>query len=297
MRTMMTTMVSEKKIILLYNRIEFKTDFFHVKQDSQMVEPEAFNDILKVKVYNTHHHLLKTLIHANLDRGCKNGKTAKHYLEKFKLVHDNLTNYSWNVRFEVRARLPSKFSFDVPNAFQFVLNAAIEVWSNSEWIHLPVPHIQRSMERVFDFVKSDHVPPQLQCFDIRDGTKLSQQRKDFAAMTFVNLGYASVRSNELFMETFWNDRKEIRTLPLEWYMYYVWLNQFKLRDPDGKTYSWFLEDEYISTPLIFAVHKRGERKLNGLFWPEWYQKLCLNHNGNNVIEFHLSIRVNRFSSI
>lgn len=291
MKIMMGPMVSEMELSIDCDYIGQPDNtkitihwYCHIQLDPYIEQLESFKNVMKIKVYNTHHHILKTRTHANLDKVCKNGFQAKSYLEKFKEVQEDLTSNSCNVRFEVRASLPLYFSFDSPNAFQFVLNAALEVWTNSEWIHLPVPHIQRSMIRVFEFVTSKHVPPQFRCFDIRNHTKLGKQAKDFLTMTFVNLGFASARSNEIFMETFDPHWKEGQPLPLEWYMYYVWLHQFELWDPEGESWSLFLDDEYISSPMISALHKRGERKMNGLFWPEWYERT---RNGNDLIEFHL----------
>ena len=73
------------------------------------------------------------------------------------------------------------------SVFQKTLDAVIDVWRNSQWIHLPVPHVVRSMERVIDFATSRHVPPNFRCFDVSYQKQLGNDAQIFLAMILVKL--------------------------------------------------------------------------------------------------------------
>ena len=55
----------------------------HIQLDPYIEQLESFKNVMKIKVYNTHHHILKTRTHANLDKVCKNGKTAYLHLHRY----------------------------------------------------------------------------------------------------------------------------------------------------------------------------------------------------------------------
>ncbi len=67
-----------------------------------------------------------------------------------------LSDLKTMTRFEIKARLPEGAYVDYHpepgEDFQYVWNAILAMWEGLEWIHLPVMHIQQSMERVIQFV-------------------------------------------------------------------------------------------------------------------------------------------------
>ena len=99
-----------------------------------------FSNILLVKAYNTCHHLVKTRTHANLDRSIVSGRTAKKYLDMFKEISPEMLNMRTKVRFEVRVQITAHETFEISRSgrspLQDAVDAIIEVWKCSEWIHL-----------------------------------------------------------------------------------------------------------------------------------------------------------------
>ena len=91
-------------------------------------------------------------------------------------------------RFEIKARLPQGTYVDnhpeLEHDFQYVWDAIIAMWEGLEWIHLPVEHVQQSMERVIEFARSTQVPKRFRCFNVDVNRKLNEDAKSFAAMTF-----------------------------------------------------------------------------------------------------------------
>ncbi len=69
-----------------------------------------------------------------------------------------LSDLKTMTRFEIKARLPEGIFVDhqpeLEHDFQYVWDAIIAMWEGLEWIHLPVVHIQQSMERVIEFARS-----------------------------------------------------------------------------------------------------------------------------------------------
>ena len=90
MKIMMEPMVSEMELSIDCDYIGQPDHtkitihwYCHIQLDPYIEQLESFKNVMKIEVYNTHHHILKTRSHANLDKVCKNGKTTKSYLEKF----------------------------------------------------------------------------------------------------------------------------------------------------------------------------------------------------------------------
>lgn len=144
--------------------------------------------------------------HSKLDQSIISGKTAKKTLNMFRDILPEMSSMKTKVRIEVRAKLPKDETFMLSRSgrstLQYVVDAITGVWMDMEWIHLPVVKIQESMERVFAFVTSRHVPAMFESFNVQNGKKLGNEARDFVAMTLVNLGYTSVRSNRLFCYTY-----------------------------------------------------------------------------------------------
>jgi len=209
------------------------------------------------------------------------GKKAKSYLSMFEDMIPSMLIMKPEVRFEVRARLPMTVTNDSSelDVFQQLLDTIIAVWKEAEWIHLPIPHVTRSMQRVIDFATSSYVPSKSRCFDIRASEKLSKEARDFAAIVFQNLGCASKRSNALFAETY--STPEGLPRPLDWFVYYVWVHHFESKDPNANIgqgrYSLYLSDEYLcmrnSTQLIPPTRLLGENMMIGLTLPEWHDNI------------------------
>ena len=87
MKIMMGPMVSEMELIIDCDYIGQPDNtkitihwYCHIQLDPYIEQLESFKNVMKIKVYNTHHHILKTRTHANLDKVCKNGKTAKKWI-------------------------------------------------------------------------------------------------------------------------------------------------------------------------------------------------------------------------
>ena len=255
--------------------------FLH--QDPEELKIQKLKNILLVKVYNTQHHLQVTHYHGILERNCTNGKKAKSYLSMFENMIPSLLKMQPEVRFEVRARLPMTVTNDSSESdvFQQLLNTIIAVWKEAEWIHLPIPHVTRSMRRVIDFATSSYVPSKSRCFDIRDKEKLTKEAREFAAMVFQNFGYGSKRSNAMFAQTY--SRQEELPRPLDWLVYYVWVHHFESKDPNENIgqgrYSLYLSDEFLrmrdSTQLIQPTRTIGENMRIGLTFPEWHDYILM----------------------
>jgi hypothetical protein len=203
-----------------------------------------------------------------LDKTIVTGWTAKKNLEIFRELLPDMSIMHSKIRIEARSKLPKDFSFEVSNTgrapLQYVLDAITAVWTDLEWIHLPVKKIQESMERVFAFVVSRHVPAMFESFNIRDGRRLENESRDFVAMTLMNFGYTSVRSNRLFCKTYtWNGRGP---RPLNWFIYYSWVHYFDSNDDDD-------EREFVAPELIPPIRQVSEPIRMGLTTCEWYDRL------------------------
>ena len=131
--------------------------------------------------------------------------------------------------------------------FQYVWNAILAMWEGLEWIHLPVTHIQQSMERVIQFVTSTQVPKMIRCFNVRDTKQLDKDAKNFAAMTFASMGYMSRRSNYAFAHTYDRQPDRPETLPytIDWFVYSVWCHHFGTKDSHENIYHLLCGDQYL----------------------------------------------------
>jgi hypothetical protein len=169
----------------------------------------------------------------------------------FKDILPLLSNLKPMTRFEIKARLPKDTYVDhhpePRNDCQYVWDVIIAMWKELEWIHLPTPHIQRSMERVLDFATSTQVPKRCRCFNVFDGKTLDKNSKNFAATTFLNLGYVSKWSNAVFMETYDRqpDPPHPVAYPINWYVYCAWLYHFETIDPDETDYQLYYKEKYL----------------------------------------------------
>ena len=243
---------------------------------------EKYQNILLVKAYNTNHHLLMNRTHSNLDKKIVSGRTAKKNLEIFReLLPDMSIMYS-KIRIEARAKIPKDFSFEVSNTgrapLQYVVDAITAVWTDMEWIHLPIEKIQESMERVFAFVVSRHVPAMFESFNIDNGRRLKNEARDFVAMTLMNFGYTSVRSNRLFCKTYnWNGRGP---RPLNWFIYYSWVYYFDSNDDDD-------ERQFVANELIPPICQVSDQIRMGLTTCEWYDRFSDANEDEEEICFDL----------
>ena len=101
-----------------------------------------------------------------------------------------LSDLKTMTRFEITAMLPEGAYVDnhpeMEHDFQYVWNAILAMWEGLEWIHLPVTHIQQSMERVIQFVTSTKVPKMIKCFNVYHGKKLDYHAKNTGKMIVRN---------------------------------------------------------------------------------------------------------------
>jgi hypothetical protein len=258
----------------------------HCNEDPEV--EQLIKHIVLVKVYNTHHHLFKTHFHGNLDKLCKSGRTAKYYLDLFKEILPLLSNMNTMTRFEVKARLPEGTYVDhIPDIkfdFQNEINTIIAAWRGIEWIHLPITHIQRSMERVIDFATSTQVPKRFRCFNVDNGMKLDQDSKNFASVTFMNEGYVSMRSNSVFMDTYNRlpDPTHHVPYPIDWFVHGAWCHHFAAKEPDVNNIELYTNDEYLKLfpedRLISPIRREGENTMMRLTHSEWYERACEDEN-------------------
>jgi hypothetical protein len=198
-------------------------------------------------------------------------------------------------RFEIKARLPEGTYVDhhpdLEHDFQYVWDAIIAMWEQLEWIHLPVVHIQRSMERVIEFARSSQVPKRFRCFNVDHKKKLEEDAKNFAAMTFLNLGYVSKRSNAAFIHTY--DREPDPPypvpFPIDWFVYCAWCHHFATKDLNGKDLHLYLDDEYMKLyrreRLVSPICQEGANTTMHLTLCEWWERA--EEEENFYYDFHL----------
>jgi len=156
-----------------------------------------------------------------------------------------------------------------------IWDALRAMWEGLEWIHLPVLHIQQSMEQVIEFVISTQVPKRFRCFNADHGKKLDEDAKNFAAITFSSLGYVSKRSNAAFIHTY--DRQPDPShpvpFPIDWFVYCAWCHHFPTKDPNGKDIRLYLDDEYLKLyrkkTLISPICHEGANTMMHLTLCEW----------------------------
>jgi len=246
------------------------------------VEEQLLKHVVLAKAYNTQHHLFKAFFHGNLDKLCTTGWKARYYLKIFTDILPLLSDLKTMTRFEIKARLPEGTYVDhhpdLEHDFQYVWDAIIAMWEGLEWIHLPVVHILQSMERVIEFARSSQVPKRFRCFNVRDNTKLHEDAKNFAAMTFLNLGYVSKRSNAAFIHTY--DREPDppypEPFPIDWFVYCVWCHHFETKDPNGKDLRLYLDDEYMKLyrreRLVSPICQEGANTTMHLTLCEWWER-------------------------
>jgi hypothetical protein len=81
---------------------------------------------------------------------CNTGRKARYYLKIFTKILPSLSDLKTMTRFEIKARLPEGTYVDnhpeLEHDFQYIWDAILAMWEGLEWIHLPVTHIQQSME-------------------------------------------------------------------------------------------------------------------------------------------------------
>ena len=246
------------------------------------VEEQLLKHVVLAKAYNTQHHLFKAFFHGNLDKLCTTGRKARYYLKIFMDILPLLSDLKTMTRFEIKARLPQGTYVDhhpdLEHDFQYVWDAIIAMWEQLEWIHLPVVHIQRSMERVIEFARSSQVPKRFRCFNVDDNRKLDEDAKNFAAMTFLNLGYVSKRSNAAFIHTY--DREPDppypEPFPIDWFVYCAWCHHFETKDPNGNDLRLYLDDEYMKLyrreRLVSPICQEGANNTMHLTLCEWWER-------------------------
>jgi len=185
-------------------------------------------------------------------------------------------------RFEIKARLPEGTYVDnhpeLEHDFQYVWDAILAMWEGLEWIHLPVTHIQQSMERVIQFVTSTQVPKMIRCFNVDHGKKLDEHSKNFAAMTYASFGYVSRRSNFAFAHTYDRQPDRHETLPytIDWFVYSVWCHHFGTKDPHENVYRLLCDDQYLklyhNRILISPIRQQGIHVRMRLTLCEWRER-------------------------
>ena len=193
-----------------------------------------------------------------------------------------LSDLKTMTRFEIKARLPEGAYVDYHpepgEDFQYVWNAILAMWEGLEWIHLPVMHIQQSMERVIQFVTSTRVPKMIRCFNVDHGKKLDRHAKNFAAMTFSSLGYVSRRSNYAFAHTYDRQPDHHETLPytIDWFVYSVWCHHFGTNDPHENVYRFLCGDQYLklyhNRILISPIRQQRTNVRMRLTLCEWRER-------------------------
>ena len=246
------------------------------------VEEQLLKHVVLAKAYNTQHHLFKAFFHGNLDKLCTTGRKARYYLKIFTDILPLLSDLKTMTRFEIKARLPQGTYVDnhpeLEHDFQYVWDAIFDMWEGLEWIHLPVEHIQRSMERVIEFAKSTQVPKRFRCFNVDHKKKLDEDAKNFAAMTFSSLGYVSKRSNAAFIHTYDREPNPPHPVPypIDWFVYCAWCHHFATKDPNGKDLRLYLDDEYLKLyrkgRLISPIRQEGENIMMRLTLCEWLER-------------------------
>ena len=213
---------------------------------------------------------------------CNTGWKAKSYLKIFTDILPLLSDATTMTRFEIKARLPEGTYVDnhpeLEHDFQYVWDAILAMWEGLEWIHLPVRHIQQSMERVIQFVTSTRVPKMIRCFNVYHGKKLDEHAKNFAAMTFASFGYVSRRSNFAFAHTYDRQPDRHETLPytIDWFVYSIWCHHFGTNDPHENVYRLLCDDQYLklyhNRILISPIRQQGIHVRMRLTLCEWRER-------------------------
>ena len=213
---------------------------------------------------------------------CTTGWKARSYLKIFMDILPLLSDLKTMTRFEIKARLPEGAYVDYHpepgEDFQYVWNAILAMWEGLEWIHLPVMHIQQSMERVIQFVTSNQVPKMIRCFNVDHKKKLDEDAKNFAAMTFSSLGYVSRRSNYAFAHTYDRQPDHHETLPytIDWFVYSVWCHHFGTKAPHENVYRFLCGDQYLklyhNRILISPIRKQQTNVRMRLTLCEWRER-------------------------
>jgi len=193
-----------------------------------------------------------------------------------------LSDLNTMTRFEIKARLPEGTYVDnhpeLEHDFQYVWDAILAMWEGLEWIHLPVTHIQQSMERVIQFVTSTQVPKMIRCFNVDHGKKLDEHSKNFAAMTYASFGYVSRRSNFAFAHTYDRQPDRHETLPytIDWFVYSVWCHHFGTNDLHENVYRFLCGDQYLklyhNRILISPIRQQGIHVRMRLTLCEWRER-------------------------
>ncbi len=213
---------------------------------------------------------------------CNTGWKAKSYLKIFTNILPLLSDATTMTRFEIKARLPEGTYVDnhpeLEHDFQYVWDAILAMWEGLEWIHLPVRHIQQSMERVIQFVTSSQVPKMIRCFNVDHRKKLDEHAKNFAAITFSSFGYVSRRSNFAFAHTYDRQPDHHETLPytIDWFVYSVWCHQFGTNDPHENVYRLLCDDQYLklyhNRILISPIRQQQIHVRMSLTLCEWHER-------------------------
>jgi len=213
---------------------------------------------------------------------CNTGRKARYYLKIFIKILPLLSDLNTMTRFEIKARLPEGTYVDnhpeLEHDFQYVWDAILAMWEGLEWIHLPVTHIQQSMERVIQFVTSTQVPKMIRCFNVDHGKKLDEHSKNFAAMTYASFGYVSRRSNFAFAHTYDRQPDRHETLPytIDWFVYSVWCHHFGTKDPHENVYRLLCDDQYLklyhNRILISPIRQQGIHVRMRLTLCEWRER-------------------------
>ena len=213
---------------------------------------------------------------------CTTGRKAKYYLKIFTDILPLLSDLKTMTRFEIKARLPEGTYVDnhpeLEHDFQYVWDAILAMWEGLEWIHLPVTHIQQSMERVIQFVTSNQVPKMIRCFNVVHRKKLDEDAKNFAAMTFLSLGYVSRRSNYAFAHTYDRQPDRHETLPytIDWFVYSVWCHHFGTKAPHENVYRFLCDDQYLklyhNRILISPIRQQRTNVRMRLTLCEWRER-------------------------
>jgi hypothetical protein len=213
---------------------------------------------------------------------CNTGRKARYYLKIFIKILPLLSDLNTMTRFEIKARLPEGTYVDnhpeLEHDFQYVWDAILAMWEGLEWIHLPVTHIQQSMERVIQFVTSTQVPKMIRCFNVDHGKKLDEHSKNFAAMTYASFGYVSRRSNFAFAHTYDRQPDRHETLPytIDWFVYSVWCHHFGTNDLHENVYRFLCGDQYLklyhNRILISPIRQQGIHVRMRLTLCEWRER-------------------------
>eukprot|EP00956_Cyclotella_meneghiniana_P017817 scaffold29337_cov22-Cyclotella_meneghiniana.AAC.1 len=190
--------------------------------------------VQKIKAYSTHTHDQKHLTAFDIGDKITTTRVAKLRLATLMQWVQRIMRTSPKARFESCCKLPRSFNdltwpvfengrTDIAAIFYPAIRAIAYVWSNTQFVHLPLYLVKLDMEMIEDCVKNipRRAPAISRAFCCQNMTDIDANRKDWIYLVLAAMGVTNTHFNKLVSSSFANVHHWDNS-PIQYFFLAVW---------------------------------------------------------------------------